>query len=167
MTKICPTGVCLRFWDGHGGDFSSDFVGKKLPELIEVELGQIYESLALNSDFNEDALVDLLAGAVSRSCLSAETALSEQERMRVSAKHGPPFRDAPPKTELLIRDVSGTTLCMCVVGDEHLIIANIGDSRAVMACRGNSQSVLTVPLSEDHKFSLPAERSRAERAGFE
>lgn len=152
--------------DGHGGDFSSDFVSKTLPEIVSAELRGLDLSCALRSDEGNVPVVDTLHRAVSRCCSRAEEVLSEQDRMMVSAKYAPPFRDAPPKTELLIRDVSGTTLCLCIVGEDHLVVANIGDSRAVLACCDDDKSLVTVPLSEDHKFSIPSERVRAEKAGF-
>lgn len=54
----------------------------------------------------------------------------------------------------------GCTATVCLVQPEALVVANAGDCRAVLCREG-----LAVPLSEDHKPSLPAERERIRKAG--
>ena len=53
------------------------------------------------------------------------------------------------------------TAVVAVVTRETVFVANVGDSRAVLGKGGK-----TVPLTEDHKPSLPEERKRILNAGF-
>ncbi|KAG8342970.1 putative protein phosphatase 2C [Trypanosoma vivax] len=55
---------------------------------------------------------------------------------------------------------SGCTGNCVVLLQNHIYCGNVGDSRAVM-CRGG----VAIPLSEDHKPTLPKERERITKAG--
>lgn len=55
---------------------------------------------------------------------------------------------------------AGCTAVVCCVRPDSIVVANAGDSRAVL-CRGGR----AVPLSFDHKPTLPVERARIEKAG--
>ena len=162
--------------DGHGGEFSSDFVGRKLPDIVANSLREAEKTVKICSI----DVVKTLELAIREACLNAEAELSEQDRMKVTGRYGLKGRketELEPFTELLSRDVSGTTLCFCAIGHEYVVIANVGDSRAVlgtyrpvkidMAYKTESKKeVVAVPLSEDHKFTIPTERIRATNAGF-
>mmetsp|Transcript_20162 Transcript_20162/g.45819 ORF Transcript_20162/g.45819 Transcript_20162/m.45819 type:complete len:370 (-) Transcript_20162:184-1293(-) len=54
----------------------------------------------------------------------------------------------------------GCTAIVCLVRPQTLVVASAGDCRAVLCRKGEA-----VPLSEDHKPGLPAERERIECAG--
>jgi serine/threonine protein phosphatase PrpC len=171
--------------DGHGGDFSSDFVSKCLPGIVAGELGQVERMLCTTSEASEALVEESLKTALFNACVQSDALLSEQERMKVSGRHGVKAREAPPSTEILIRDVSGTTACFCVIGHDVIAVANVGDSRAIMGRyaehsllsykanaegddveEGERRRVVSEALSEDHKFEVPGERGRASREGF-
>lgn len=137
-------------FDGHGGDFSSKFASSKLPSILVPFLHQL--EYPLESDLKR-ILYD--------SCISLDAALSEEERMKVTAKQG----TLDGTIRLNISDTSGTTACVLLITIDYLLLANIGDSRAVMARASSDDSPLAIPLSIDQKLSIEEERSRALRAG--
>jgi protein phosphatase 1G len=55
---------------------------------------------------------------------------------------------------------TGCTAYVLVIHDRKLYFANAGDSRSVMCKGGNA-----IPMSVDHKPSIPAELKRIEKAG--
>lgn len=57
-------------------------------------------------------------------------------------------------------EFSGTTLVFCCMREGNLLVANVGDSRCTLGTVDGP-----VPLSEDHKPDLPAERARIVAAG--
>jgi serine/threonine protein phosphatase PrpC len=61
-------------------------------------------------------------------------------------------------------EYAGSTLCSVLLVSKTLYCANVGDSRAVLAKRVGS-ALKPIPLSEDHKPELPAERSRIMASG--
>ncbi|CAH1404005.1 unnamed protein product [Nezara viridula] len=64
------------------------------------------------------------------------------------------------KNKDINEDMSGSTAIVIVIKNNTLYCANVGDSRAVAYVNGG-----TVSLSEDHKPTLPGERSRILEAG--
>ncbi len=55
---------------------------------------------------------------------------------------------------------AGSTACIAVIHENHLIVANVGDSRCIVAQQGH-----TLVMSEDHKPTRVDERKRIESAG--
>ena len=151
-------GVC----DGHGGDFSSDFIVKSLPNILISNIQYLYQMQSQSQSYNINDIINCLYLA----CLKVDEKLSEEERMKVSAKQTG-TRDNL-KTTLNIGDSSGSTACICLFNTEDLLIANIGDSRAVLAQQSplNPSLIETIPLSIDQKLSLPEERNRAIQSGY-
>lgn len=141
-------------FDGHGGDFSSKFAAKNFPSILLSALGRPSPLPASNS--LEQILHD--------SCIAVDALLSEEERMKVTAKQ----QSSDGNVKLSLRDTSGTTSCLCLLTLDDIFLANIGDSRAVLA-RTSRVSVVTsiaaIPLSIDQKLSLPEEHNRAAQAG--
>eukprot|EP00331_Platyophrya_macrostoma_P000435 CAMPEP_0176405332 /NCGR_PEP_ID=MMETSP0127-20121128/277_1 /TAXON_ID=938130 /ORGANISM="Platyophrya macrostoma, Strain WH" /LENGTH=297 /DNA_ID=CAMNT_0017784375 /DNA_START=57 /DNA_END=950 /DNA_ORIENTATION=- len=60
-----------------------------------------------------------------------------------------------------LKHEGGCTAVTALVAQRRIICANIGDSRAVL-CRGG----MAVPLSSDHKPTIPSEVARIEAAGY-
>ncbi|KDO67434.1 hypothetical protein CISIN_1g018021mg [Citrus sinensis] len=55
---------------------------------------------------------------------------------------------------------SGSTACVAIIRNNHLIVANAGDSRCVISRKGQAYN-----LSRDHKPDLEAEKERILKAG--
>ncbi|KAJ6862131.1 protein phosphatase 2C 60 [Populus alba x Populus x berolinensis] len=55
---------------------------------------------------------------------------------------------------------SGSTACVAIIRNNHLIVANAGDSRCVISRKGQAYN-----LSRDHKPELEAEKERILKAG--
>ena len=145
-------------FDGHGGDFSSKFVATHFPSVFLSSLERRDESE--RSPWSTQALEKML----SDSCQSMDALLSEEERMKVSARSS----GSEGKIQLNLRDTSGTTSCVCLLTLNDLFIANIGDSRAVLARASDSHlcaSPTAIALSTDQKLSIAEESTRASSAG--
>lgn len=131
--------------DGHGGDQVAHFCEQYLP--AEIAKGSAQDpcgSLVRAFEYMDE----LLMAAASREELSSYGAGSGG-----SFLGGKTWASANP-------DWIGCTACVCLVRPSVLVVANAGDSRTVLCRRGQA-----VPLSEDHKPNLPAERERIQRAG--
>lgn len=147
-------------FDGHGGDFSSKFVATHFPSMFLSSLERRSRDESEGSPWSTQALEKML----SDSCQSMDALLSEEERMKVSAKSSGP----KGAVTLNLRDTSGTTSCVCLFTLNDLFIANIGDSRAVLARASDSHlcaSPTAIALSTDQKLSLVEESTRASSAG--
>jgi serine/threonine protein phosphatase PrpC len=142
-------------FDGHGGSFSSNFAANAFPSVLLSSLrSQAMSAQPLGSEQLEKLFWE--------SCLAVDALLSEEERMKVTAK-----QTSDGSIKLNIRDTSGTTACTCLLTLHDLFLANIGDSRAVLARSEPEQlsPLIAIPLSVDQKLSLPNERARALEAG--
>jgi len=62
--------------------------------------------------------------------------------------------------------ISGTTASLAVFRGKKLLVAHVGDSRVVLAKRRND-ALVAVPITTDHKPTLPAEKTRIEEHGGE
>lgn len=152
LDSYCLFGV----FDGHGGDFTSNFVSKKLPSVLTTQLDLLSHPIASE-----------LSNALYKSCLIVDELLSEEERMKVTAKSG-----NNGKISVSVNDGSGSTGCICLLSPNDIICANIGDSRAILARQQSSSlhelemQLEFLPLSRDQKFNDIEERDRAINAGY-
>ncbi|CAE7476264.1 unnamed protein product [Symbiodinium sp. CCMP2456] len=126
--------------DGHGGREVAFFCQHRLPSAIARHPRADPEA-ALRKAF--EGMDELLCRPEEQSYLQSFTGATRNGSKMLS--------DA--------RRV-GCTAVVCLVQSERLIVANAGDSRAVLSREG-----FAVPLSEDHKPTLPAERDRIQKAG--
>lgn len=94
----------------------------------------------------------------------AETfvATHEYQNKKYSAAFTETFKilDATLNASPELRNEGGCTAVSVLITRNVIVCANAGDSRAVLARGGRA-----IPLSSDHKPSLPAEIARIERAG--
>ena len=146
-------------FDGHGGDEAAVFTAANLPKLF-------------SEKFPDLCLVDLSD--------AAEAARFEQKVKEVFEAVDETFLDMATDPLLEQPLLAGTTAVLVWLHSNRFIsVANLGDSRAVL-CRGGDLSVLcflffwpsfcfrlgvAIPLSEDQKPGVPAERERIEASG--
>jgi len=128
--------------DGHGGREVAYFCEATLPAKIS-NGARASPGRTLIAAF--EGMDELLCTAETQELLHSFTGDTRKDS------------NAPP---LVGADRVGCTAVVCLVQPEYLIVANAGDSRAVLARSG-----VAVPLSEDHKPNLPAERERIHKAG--
>jgi len=128
--------------DGHGGREVAYFCEAKLPTKISSS-DRANPRKALIVAFEH--MDELLCSAEMQELLHSFTGDTRNDSNAL------PFVGA---------DRVGCAAVVCLVQPEYLIVANAGDSRAVLARSG-----VAVPLSEDHKPNLPAERERIHKAG--
>lgn len=173
--------ACMTHWsffavfDGHGGEFVVDYLSHNISSILartirslELEIGAI----------GEDASSEVLETVLRRACATADLEVSKHPRMHIEKR-----------AMIDCKDMSGSTGLMCLISKKSIAVANVGDSRALLAQWGTSgtggtgvgigvstpksgedpepsESVLAaIPLSVDHKFTIPGERERAENAG--
>lgn len=84
--------------------------------------------------------------------------LAELERLALISTNG----QTPQSRSLYGSDPSwiGCTAVVCCVRPDVIVVANAGDSRAILCREGQA-----VPMSDDHKPNMPAERARIAKAG--
>mmetsp|Transcript_3174 Transcript_3174/g.4913 ORF Transcript_3174/g.4913 Transcript_3174/m.4913 type:complete len:1196 (+) Transcript_3174:43-3630(+) len=155
-------------FDGHGGQFTSNFVSQNLPSIVKNEL-KVLSTAPCDSHFKSK-----LKAALTNACIRVDELLSEEERMRVTMRVKNPRQDGRKKeitaqsgvkVELFTRDCSGSTACVCLINRDVLAVANIGDSRAVLAMIDASGNIKSEQMSRDHKLSIDTEKLRAHEAG--
>ena len=169
INSLNPVWYLFGICDGHGGDFTVNYIQKQLP--LTILAGCEGLCTRINGDDKKTVISDMLIQA----CLSVDASLANQGRMRP--------QDTSKGVSYL--DKSGSTALLCLIEDDYIFVANIGDSRGVCGCltkdvvgAGENDSLLTptrpkhstfnlnsVALSIDHKPELPHERERIMAAG--
>lgn len=134
-------------YDGHGGKQTSEFVSKRLPQII------------LDS-FEQNILFYYMNDLTSLSQKLYNMKFSEIKKydpVKILKNSLKQVND-----ELKLKDYEdGTTVVVSLIYYNECIIANIGDSRAVL-CDSNGKAHR---VSFDHKPTLPEERKRIEKLG--
>lgn len=133
-------------FDGHGlcGHYVSNFVKDNLPKLLLRD--NRLRNAELCADCLRDAFLDM------QMLIAAATAL------------------APSGVEPLSASLSGTTATVAVHDrrERKVTIAHVGDSGAALGTIDKSdkeQAMNASPLTEDHKPTVPEEKTRIEKAG--
>lgn len=156
--------------DGHGGDFASSYVSEILPGVIISTAVEMIKQLSLNGRLDKDSFYSdsssFYTNLMRTAFIKADDMLANQNRMTVKLN---------AKGRLSVIDKSGTTCIACLLTPTFVVVSNVGDSRAVLGQRvptataagiSSHQAIAVdtrlevVPLSEDHKPSLPHEEMR-------
>lgn len=135
-----PNHVLVAIMDGHAGTFAAELTSLHLKPNIE-ETDEWKEYLELAEDEREKN-PELLGRALVQSFINLDEELRSLKELGMMA------------------DESGCTLVCAIITPSHIVCANVGDSRCVLGCKTK-----TVPLTDDHKPSLPEEKKRIEAAG--
>lgn len=172
-------GVC----DGHGGDYVASYLAKELPDVIKRVALDVEFETGRSSENDEYTTPSILRDVLLRTCSIADKECAATDRMEVQRDED----ENGDTTNVICKDSSGSTGLFCIISDKLIAVANVGDSRALLA-QWNPTPPLTsssmespvrnfsydnIPrniliataLSEDHKFTIPEERQRAEVAG--
>ncbi|CAE7235069.1 unnamed protein product [Symbiodinium pilosum] len=131
--------AAFAVFDGHGGREVACFCQQRLPVVIGKQ-PRARPTAALRKAF--ESMDELLRVPEEQSFLRSFTG---------TTRGGNTLREAGRV---------GCTAVVCLVQSKQLVVANAGDSRVVLSRGG-----VAIPLSEDHKPNLPAERVRIQRAG--
>ena len=180
-------GVC----DGHGGGFCSTYLAANLPRIVAEAAAEVATRAGIPPApvaGDEDTTAETLHAVLTAACLRADDELRSQPRMKVdvSEKTGDvDCKDGSGSTGVLCL-ITNRFVAVGNVGDSRAVLAVHAqpDARAAAAAAAMapiaspsfppaagggtypSPGVLAaVALSQDHKFSIPAERERAEAAG--
>ena len=156
-TAVTPTMGIFGVFDGHGdGGYVSEFIARNLVETLETlpNWALAYHSCNSNSNANTSNDESLpLSLALTQMCLDLDEGVKND-----ASKPGN----------------GGSTAIMAFVSDRNMFVANVGDSRCILVKKKVSQEqkcwepscLEIISMSEDHKPSLPEERSRIESAGL-
>jgi hypothetical protein len=174
-------GVC----DGHGGYYSAEFLSQNLPRVL------VNEAASTGISRRDEELDEMtLRGLLSCVCLVADDALASQPRMAIEIKpktNAIECKDSSGSTAVLCL-VTRFHIAVANVGDSRAVFAqritpvDASGSPIVDPFQLNSPipgmppisqdkgasggtSLLAIAMSEDHKFTIPEERARAEAAG--
>lgn len=171
-----PVWSLFGVFDGHGGSFCSSYLAANLPAVIANEASSLSRKLlSLGVSGDNDTTPEVLEKLLTKVCVDLDKQLQTHPRMVV---------DRLKSSKLSCMDSSGSTGVIALVTAQLVAVANVGDSRAVLAAKptttdshpiapanaavfnNNSNPCLSaIPLSRDHKPSLPEELARIEHAG--
>lgn len=142
-------------FDGHGGNFSSNFVSSLLPNIIvDVAIETIN---AISDEVSDADVFAILIAIIKRSFIKADEVLSRQNRMQIKVNKAGNF---------ILDDFSGSTCSLCLLTHSSILVSNAGDSRSVLGRRGNDDGFEVIPMSFDHKPNNAEERERVNNAGL-
>ena len=154
-------------FDGHGGNEVAKFVKNHFTEeyLQNSNYLKNDQKKALEETFQKmDTLMLEKEGideliALYKQSKEESSALKENNRnAQIEALRQ--VIDPKEKDDAKIAMFTGCTANVLVIQDKKLYFANAGDSRSVLCKSGTA-----IPMSVDHKPSIPAELKRIEKAG--
>ena len=154
-------------FDGHGGNEVAKFVQNhfteeflKNPNYLRNDPKKALEETYDKMDtlmLEKDGIDELLS-LYKKAKEEASTVKENNRNAQIEALRQ--VIDPKEKDDAQIAMFTGCTANVLVIQDKKLYFANAGDSRSVMCKNGNA-----VPMSVDHKPSIPAELKRIEKAG--
>jgi len=183
-TQVLADHGLFCVFDGHGGNFTSDYASKNFLRVFtsRPEL-QRYVKMSMQERKDVPGL-KLLKSALAGAFFDIDKELqliyvkrmNTNEQLRISTAHKVQERsgcvvderDADDtnrdNSEQMIQkifvDRSGSTAVMVLLTPHHVICCNAGDSRAILFKGGQA-----LPLSFDHKPNNPTEMNRVKEAG--
>jgi serine/threonine protein phosphatase PrpC len=156
--------VLLAVFDGHGdfGHVISSYFRDNLPEALFASQ-KFYQHIEVADNVHSAASAPLILPPVKNS--NFPPIGPARPRRDVAGA----LREALSKCEAaVLRDseidcsLSGCTACVVVVSGADVTAANIGDSRCVLLRKaaGEESGLAAIPLTVDHKPTLPSETKR-------
>ena len=154
-------------FDGHGGSevakyvaahFTEEFLKNKnyLRNDIKKALEENYQKmdkLMLEKEGSEELLAEYQKSKEEAAKIKENNKSSQIEMLRQVI-------DPKEQPDAKISMFTGCTANVVVIQDKKIFFANAGDSRSVLCKKGQA-----IPMSVDHKPSIPAELKRIEKAG--
>lgn len=132
-------------FDGHGGDAVSKLASK----FVEALLYDMLLQRRAKNELVENYYCELLKEALLK--------LDEHIRTTTDGQNG-------------AYNYIGSTACIVLVSEDHIVCANTGDSGAVLVTwpskQRDEQSFDMIPLSTQHRLSSEVEKSRVADAGY-
>ncbi len=183
-TTVLMDHALFCVFDGHGGNFTSDYASKNFlrvfkhrpewPKYVNLSLSERKEvpGIKLLKDALSGAFVDIdlelknlykrrieMYGGNSSHMMARGCNKNYQEDSRDSNNSSREMGADPPKPRIMV-DRSGSTAVMVLLTPHHIICCNAGDSRAILY-----REKKALPLSFDHKPINPSEMNRVKQAG--
>ena len=154
-------------FDGHGGSEVAKFVANHFTEeflknqnflrndikkALEENYGKM-DTLMLEKEGSEELLAEYKKSKEEASKIKENNKNAQIEKLREAI-------DPKEQPDAKISMFTGCTANVLVIQDKKLFFANAGDSRSVLCRKGQA-----IPMSVDHKPTIPAELKRIEKAG--
>lgn len=150
-----PTWSFYGVFDGHGGSFVSEYLAKNFNRVLSHTIADVLNNHD-STQFDDEKCIDFLERLLCSACERIEDELRKHPSLAVTRlKSG----------KLNCLNAVGSTSIISIVTPNLIATANIGDSRALLINLNNDKNYGCIPLSEDHKFSIKAEKDRAISAG--
>ena len=154
-------------FDGHGGSEVAKFVANHFTEEflknqnflrndIKKALEENYvkmDNMMLEKEGSEELLAEYKKSKEEASKIKENNKNAQIEKLREAI-------DPKEQPDAKISMFTGCTANVLVIQDKKLFFANAGDSRSVLCRKGQA-----IPMSVDHKPTIPAELKRIEKAG--
>ena len=154
-------------FDGHGGSEVAKFVANhfteeflKNPNYLKNDIKKALEEnykrmdvLMLEKEGSEELLTEYHKSKEEAAKIKENNKNAQIEMLRQVI-------DPKEQPDAKISMFTGCTANVVIIQDRRLFFANAGDSRCVMCKKGQA-----IPMSVDHKPSIPAELKRIEKAG--
>ena len=144
-------------FDGHGGDFTSDYAAKNFIKTFSAGPSLKKYSKLKTIDQYDVPGVSLLKTALTEAFCELDDEI-RRKQTQLNGRKGIESRTIP--SSRVRQERSGSTIVVVMITPSHIICANAGDSRAVLQRGGRA-----LPLSFDHKPSNLPELERITAAG--
>ncbi|KDO31681.1 hypothetical protein SPRG_03599 [Saprolegnia parasitica CBS 223.65] len=147
---------CYGIFDGHGGERASRYTAEYIFPKI---LSHMEGAEAIGPFAAKCTIEDAIKKGIHE--LDADFCSLSNHCKTLSLGHGA----VRQRTVAGIED--GSTCLVAIVRNGVVYVGNVGDSRAVLVKEFPNGKIHALPLSQDHKPEVPAERQRIEAAGGE
>ena len=154
-------------FDGHGGSEVAKFVANHFTEEFLKNPSYLRNDIKKALEENYQKMDNLMLEKEGSEELIAEYQKSKEEAAKIKENNKNAqiemlrqVIDPKEQPDAQISMFTGCTANVLIVQDKKLFFANAGDSRSVVCKKGQA-----IPMSTDHKPTIPAELKRIEKAG--
>ena len=154
-------------FDGHGGCEVAKYVANHFTEEFLKNQNYLRNDIKKALEENYQKMDKLMLEKEGSDELLAEYQKSKEEAAKIKENNKSSqiemlrqVIDPKEQSDAKISMFTGCTANVLVIQDKKLFFANAGDSRSVLCKKGQA-----IPMSVDHKPSLPAELKRIDKAG--
>ena len=154
-------------FDGHGGCEVAKYVANHFTEELLKNQNYLKNDIKKALEENYQKMDKLMLEKEGSDELLAEYQKSKEEAAKIKENNKNAqiemlrqVIDPKEQQDAKISMFTGCTANVLVIQDKKLFFANAGDSRSVVCKKGQA-----IPMSVDHKPSIPAELKRIEKAG--
>ena len=146
-------------FDGHGGSEVAKFVANHFTEEFLKNPSYLRNDIKKALEENYQKMDNLMLEKEGKKS-KEEAAKIKENNKNAQIEMLRQVIDPKEQPDAQISMFTGCTANVLIVQDKKLFFANAGDSRSVVCKKGQA-----IPMSTDHKPTIPAELKRIEKAG--